>query len=71
MQVTTSPPAVDRQYAYSLYSPTQHRRRDTLVEQVEQPWLVFEAKDDEGRRVLWEKWLELREKWAGDSGRWM
>ena len=72
MQVPTPS---DKQYAYSLYSSVERTRRHppsarTASEAIPQPWLVFEAKDEDGRRVLWEKWLEIREKWAGDSARW-
>jgi len=76
MQATTSPPPpVEHQYRYSLYSGVDRTRKHPpsariAGEAVPQPWLVFEAKDEDGRRVLWEKWLEIREKWAGDSARW-
>ena len=67
MQALTLPPG-DRQYAFSIFS--LNRNTTHVTPPVERPWLVFEAKDDEGRRVLWEKWLEIREKWAGDSASW-
>jgi hypothetical protein len=64
MQVTTSPPVVDRRYAYSLYSSVRPPQRIRPPDEIPLPWLVFESE------ALWEKWLELRQKWAGDVGAW-